>query len=120
MWTHLLIFLAVARLARLATVDRVTRPLRDWAAGVDRDELGNRVGPARRPMVDYFVDCPWCTSMYLAVPLVVAHLVWPTSDVVLGIALVLAASLVAGLVASVESIIDATVDALDALHDRAD
>lgn len=114
MWLHVLAFLAVARLARLITADRVTRPLRDWVAGIERDELGNRVGDARRPLADYFIECPWCTSMYLGIPVMAAVVLWPDSDVLLAVLLVLAGSLVAGLVATAESVADQAGDALTA------
>lgn len=118
MWLHLLTFLAVARLARLVTVDRVMRPVRDRVAGVTRDELGNRVGPPRRPLADYFIECPWCTSIYLGAPVVAAVLAWPDSTIVHAVVLVLAASYVAGILATVEGVIDAATDALDEYQTR--
>lgn len=113
MWLHVLTFLAVARLARLVTSDRVMQPVRDLVAGITRDEHGNRVGEPRRPLADYFIECPWCTSVYLGIPVVTAVQLWPTSDVVVGVLLVLSASLIAGIIANVENVLDTASDALD-------
>lgn len=111
-----LLILAVARLARLITADRVTQGLRDRVGGVTRDEYDNPSDP-KRPVAAYFIQCPWCTSIYLGVPLVAAWLIWPGHDLVLGILLVLAASWVAGFLATVEGMIDAATDRLDTIDD---
>lgn len=92
-----LVLLATYRIARLVTADYVTRPLRDWA---------NRRDAAARPDADepgalaYFVTCPWCVSMYAAIPVAFAAVWWPTNRAVLIALLVLAASAVAGIIST--------------------
>lgn len=60
--------LAVARLTRLITSDKITEGLRGrvirWAdhrAGINPDDPF-----APTPMLSYFVTCPWCVSIYIA------------------------------------------------------
>lgn len=55
--------LAVARLTRLVTTDKVTESL--------RIRVVNRWGADA--MISYFVHCPWCVSVYAAAPLAVGY-----------------------------------------------
>lgn len=107
-----LALLACGRLARLITADRITEPLRDWLGGVERDQLGNKVTIAR-PQLDYLSECPWCASMYLSPLVAIPTVVWPHSDVLLIVLLLLAGSLVSGVLAQFEALLDASKDALD-------
>jgi hypothetical protein len=83
--------LAVARLTGLITEDKITEGLR--SALFDRiDEDGK---------LAYLITCPWCVSIYLAIP--AAVLVWWHADnpVAMIPAIVLAFSQVAGMLASI-------------------
>lgn len=113
----LLALMAVGRLARLLTVDRVAGPLRDWIGGVTRDGLGN-VLTVKRGELDYLVQCPWCASMYLAPPVMVPAALWPDSTILLICLLSLAGSLVAGLLAQLETILDRRAEQLEAQAER--
>lgn len=63
----LLYALAVARVTRLITADKITEGLRGhvirWAdrrAGINPDDPF-----APTPLLSYFVTCPWCVSIYV-------------------------------------------------------
>lgn len=62
-------FLAVARLTRLLTEDRLTVAYRRWVV--------NRWGEDSK--MAYLVHCPWCTSMYIAA--VVMPPTWVVIDI---------------------------------------
>ena len=113
----ILALMSVGRLARLLTVDRIAEPLRDWIGGVTRDDLGNVLN-VKRDELDYLVQCPWCASMYLAVPVMIPAALWPDSTIVLIVLLVLSGSLVAGLLAQIEAVLDRRAEALEAAAER--
>jgi hypothetical protein len=48
--------IALARLTRLLTVDRITDFLREWAWKISKSEDG---------LVFYLSTCPWCVSLWL-------------------------------------------------------
>lgn len=83
--------LAVARLSRLLTTDRLTIGYRRWVV--------NKWGADSMP--SYLAHCDWCTSMWLAVPIMPVAALYPFTWVI-GILAVPAASLVAGLILSEE------------------
>lgn len=62
--TLLLSVLAVARLTRIVTIDKVCEPFRKW--------LIRRLGA--RSMVVYLHHCPWCYSIWVGA--VVGVLLW--------------------------------------------
>lgn len=62
-------YLAVARLTRLLTEDRITVAYRRWVV--------NKWG--ENSMTAYLAHCPWCTSMYIAA--VVMPLTWIVVDI---------------------------------------
>lgn len=98
----LLVFLvlgATHRLARLVTEDYVMEWLRDRINRRDR-KLGNT---AEEPgALAYLITCPWCVSMYAAIPVTVGALWWGTNRVVIAVLLVLTASAFAGGIAQLE------------------
>jgi hypothetical protein len=53
--------LAVYRLTRLLIADQVLEPLRTGILVWAQPEQGRQ-----RPMLAYFVTCPWCVSMWVA------------------------------------------------------
>lgn len=59
--------LTVARITRLLTEDRLTISYRRWAV----DKWGKDSLPA------YFVHCSWCTSMWVAAPIMPVAVLWP-------------------------------------------
>lgn len=83
--------LAVARLTTLLTKDRLTIRYRRWVV--------NKWGPDSMP--SYLAHCEWCTSMWLAMPIMPVAALFPYTWVI-GILAVPAASLVAGLIFSKE------------------
>jgi hypothetical protein len=88
--------LAVHRLTRLAVADEVTRPLRErvtsWAEG-------DAWRPAH-PQVAYFINCPWCISLWVAAGWAALTAAAPAVAAPAGAAL--AWSTAAGLLTSVE------------------
>jgi len=66
------IVLAAYRLCRLVVADEVTKPLREWVAA----RFGEDSSWA------YLVECFWCTSIYLALPVVVLGVWLPDNRVV--------------------------------------
>lgn len=94
--------LAVARLTRMVTRDRIAQPLRvEWIS-----ESYERVGREVPEYVDMdedapawatFITCPWCTSVWIGAAVVVARRIAPR---LWGpVAVVLATSEIAGLAA---------------------
>lgn len=85
--------LAVHRLTRLITADKIAEPLRERAVEV--------AGPSDEPEgLAYFVTCPWCVSMWLAGGWLALRTIAPRTARALGT--VLASSSIAGLLASWE------------------
>lgn len=98
----LLVVGATYRLTRLVNADYVTRGLRTKV--YERDIKAGRVdaeGQANGPL-SYFVDCPWCVSMYAAIPPTVAAVWWPDNRAVWAVLLALTASAAVGLVTQLE------------------
>lgn len=62
-------YLAVARITRLLTEDRITVPLRRW--------IVNKWG--ENSMTAYLAHCPWCVSMYVAT--IIMPITWIVIDV---------------------------------------
>jgi hypothetical protein len=83
--------LAVARLTGLITEDKITEGIRERL--LDRLDEDSKLA--------YLITCPWCVSIYLAIP--AAVLVWWHSDnpVAMIPAIVLAFSQIAGSLASI-------------------
>jgi hypothetical protein len=100
--------LAVARVTRLVTADKLTEGPRDRLL----DRLWSRCAPlvpvqergrALPPLPVYLLTCPWCVSIYVAAPAAVIAYFWPTAPWFLIPALLLAFSHVTGLLAQRES-----------------
>ena len=78
--------LAVARLSMLLTQDQLTLGFRMWVV--------RKFGEGSK--MEYLVHCDWCTSMWLAVPIMPSAVLWPNKWVLAAFAIP-AASLIAGL-----------------------
>jgi hypothetical protein len=78
--------LAVARIARLLTEDFLTVGYRRWVV--------TRWGPESK--MSYLVHCPWCTSIWIALPIMPVAVLFPNVWVIATLAIP-AASHVAGL-----------------------
>lgn len=101
--------LAIARLTRLVTKDRITRPLRRplirRAYGGQLPDHWNDLGPTvvlddpDSPEVAYLLSCDWCASAYVAVVVVALRALVP--GVWDPVARVLAGSQVAGMASRV-------------------
>jgi hypothetical protein len=92
----ILVLLACWRLARLLTVDELTRPI--------RDRIAAKAGPDSQ--LTYLVTCSWCMSVWSSIPVVAAVVYWPTNRAVFTVVAVLAGSLVAGMGQTVEDRLD--------------
>lgn len=100
-----LAMLAMFRFARLVTADKISEKARDRLAGVTRDESGEIVDVGR-PMIAYFVTCPWCVSMYPSIPAAIVIVYWPDLRPLWVVVITLALSAAAGLLSSVEAMLD--------------
>jgi hypothetical protein len=90
-----LLFLAVARITRLITHDRALRRPREWV--IERSVSRDRgLGGA------YFVQCPWCVSMYVGAAGAGAWWVWGDTRAFVAVCAALAASHATGWLASRE------------------
>ena len=78
--------LAVARITRLLTEDFLTVGYRRWVV--------TRWGPESK--MSYWVHCPWCTSVWIAAPVMPVAVLFPNVWVIAAFAIP-AASHVAGL-----------------------
>lgn len=78
--------LAVARVTRFLTEDFLTVGYRRWVV--------TRWGPDSK--MSYLVHCPWCTSIWIALPVMPAAALFPNVWVIAALAIP-AASMVAGL-----------------------
>lgn len=87
-----LVMLSTYRLTRLVTADELSQPAREW--------LVSRHGPDSR--LTYFIECPWCVSVWLAVPIAWLGLVHRAQTWAQVLGLALSASAVTGLISSVE------------------
>lgn len=85
--TLLLVFLlATYRLTRLVIEDEIFDRPRDW--------IYRKVKPGGK--LEYLLGCPWCLSFWVAIPLMILYVFFPTGMMVVG--LPLAGSAVAGLI----------------------
>jgi hypothetical protein len=69
--------LAVARITRLLTEDRLTVSYRRWVVNT----WGENSMPA------YLVHCPWCTSVWVAAPIMPAAVLYPNLWVIAALAI---------------------------------
>jgi hypothetical protein len=60
--------LAVARLTRLLTEDRLALAYRRWMVRKYGEES----------LLAYMAHCPWCTSFWIALPIMPVAVAWPT------------------------------------------
>lgn len=79
--------LAVTRITLLLYDDQITVGYRRWVI--------KRWGEESLP--SYLVHCPWCTSMWVSIPIMPAAAIWPNHWVIAAFAIP-AASLIAGLI----------------------
>lgn len=91
---YLIYLLAFARLIVLLTMDVITEPPRDRLATSLRDSGHNRLA--------YFVLCPWCVSIWVAIPAAPIIYAYGDSPWLFVPALALALSAVAGALARVK------------------
>jgi peptidoglycan/LPS O-acetylase OafA/YrhL len=82
--------LTVARVTRLLVDDQLTTGYRRWVI--------QRWGDLS--WQSYLAHCPWCTSIWVALPTMPAAVIWPNKWVVAALA-VPAASLVTGLISEI-------------------
>lgn len=85
----ILAFLATWRLSRLLTTDYLFEFYRRWMK-----RWGEKT--------EYFAECPWCTSVWLAVPVIWLAVEFPDSKVLLVAYGALAASGVTGMLTTLE------------------
>jgi len=78
--------LTVARITRLLVDDQLTIKYRRWVI----EKWGDDSWQA------YLSTCPWCTSIYVAAPVMPATVLWPNQWVIAALSIP-AASLVTGL-----------------------
>lgn len=90
--TVLLTVLAVARVTRLITSDRITQ--------APRDAFVSRLDP--EGLMAYLVFCPWCVSVYTGAAGAAAWWAWGDTLLFTAAVLALAASHVAGILAGLE------------------
>lgn len=83
--------LAVARLTRLLVSDKLTVGIRQWVV--------RKWGPDS--MASYLIHCPWCMSVWLAIPLMPVAALFPNRWVIAVLAIP-AASYLAGFLANRE------------------
>jgi hypothetical protein len=75
------------RLTRLIVLDEVLAPVRDWIW--DRK-------PPHSSQIGYFFTCPWCVSMWVALPIVCSYALFPSITILIGCIFTLSA--IAGLI----------------------
>jgi hypothetical protein len=83
--------LTVARLTRLVVTDRLGVDLRRWVV--------NKWGAESLP--SYLVHCPWCMSMWFAIPVMPVAVLFPNKWVLAALAIP-PASYITGLLAKAE------------------
>lgn len=83
--------LAVARVTRLLVEDQITNSLRKWVI--------KKYGEPSMP--SYFIHCPWCMSIWIALPVMPVAVLWPNRLVLLALSIP-AASYLTGLLAKLE------------------
>lgn len=78
--------LAVARITRFLVEDFLTNGYRRWVVNKWGDES----------LMSYLVHCPWCTSMWVGIPIMPVAVIWPNVWIV-SVLSIPAASMVSGL-----------------------
>jgi hypothetical protein len=78
----LILILANYRLARLATVDQITAPL--------RERIWKRFPPSTQ--FGYLWTCMWCTSVWTAILLVLCYILIPVPTTIIAAILALSAA----------------------------
>lgn len=100
--------LAVARVTRLITADKLTEVPRDrltdaaWRRRYGGQWAAARADKADEPLPAYLLTCPWCASMYVAAAAAPLAWFWGSSPWLLVPALALAFSYVTGFLAGKE------------------
>lgn len=85
---HIVILsLFVYRLTRLVVLDEILAPARDWIW--DRK-------PPHSSQIGYFFTCPWCVSLWVALPVVFSYAFFPSMTILVGCIFTLSA--IAGLI----------------------
>jgi hypothetical protein len=85
---HLIILsLFVYRLTRLVVLDELLAPVRDW--------VWDRKSP-NSSYIGYFFTCPWCVSLWVALPVVFLYALFPSITILVGCIFTLSA--IAGLI----------------------
>jgi len=75
------------RLTRLIVLDEILNPVRDWIW--DRK-------PPHSSQIGYFFTCPWCVSMWVALPIMFSYALFPSITILIGCIFTLSA--IAGLI----------------------
>ena len=85
---HVIILsLFVYRLTRLVVLDEILAPVRDW--------IWDRKSP-RDSQIGYLFTCPWCVSLWAALPVVFSYALFPSMTILVGCIFTLSA--IAGLI----------------------
>jgi len=84
---------AIARLTRLVTGDTITHPIRDR---IHERSFRETRSQGLWHWLDDLLTCPWCTSIWLSVPVALVAVWYPTNRLVLAGLVALTASWVAG------------------------
>jgi hypothetical protein len=79
--------LFVYRLTRLIVLDEVLAPVRDW--------IWDRKSPSDSH-IGYLFTCPWCVSLWVALPVVFLYALFPSMTILVGCIFTLSA--IAGLI----------------------
>ncbi len=87
----ILAILTVARATRLVVTDRITVKWRRWVV--------NKWGEDSLP--SYLAHCPWCMSLWIAIPVMPVAVLFPNKWVIAALA-ILPASYLTGLLAKAE------------------
>lgn len=85
---HVIILsLFVYRLTRLVVLDEILAPVRDW--------IWDRKSPSNS-QIGYLFTCPWCVSLWAALPVVFSYALFPSMTILVGC--IFALSAIAGLI----------------------
>jgi hypothetical protein len=85
---HVIILsLFVYRLTRLIVLDEILAPVREW--------VWDRKSP-RDSQIGYLLTCPWCVSLWAALPVVFLYALFPSMTILVGCIFTLSA--IAGLI----------------------
>jgi hypothetical protein len=72
-----------------------TTPSPEWEAALG--EAGRQAEDRKgKSYLEYLLTCPWCVSVWLALPAVIVWWIWPTEPWSLGPAVLLAFSMITG------------------------